>query len=360
MDKKLTFFTPGPAQLYPTVESHYQQAFQQNIGSISHRSAQFRKIYQHTDEQLKELLNIPQENAILFTGSATEVWERLIMNLVDFETFHLVNGSFSTKFYEFATQLGKVATQFEKPFGQGFDADELVVPEYAELIACCANETSAGVQMKASEIHKVKKANKSKILAVDMVSTAPYVNLDYTLVDTAYFSVQKAFGMPAGLGVWIASPALLEKAKERKNKGEAIGTYHSLTSLWKNYQNFETPETPNVLAIYVLGKVAEDLNKIGIAKLRRETERKARLLYDFAAQSNQFEIFVQNPNHRSNSVVVLNTIENSANLIKRIKEEHQMVIGSGYGAHKESQIRIANFPATSVEEIQALIDVLKK
>jgi phosphoserine aminotransferase len=47
----------------------------QQIGSISHRSGQFKKIYQHTDEQLRILMNLPAENAIMFTGSASEIWE---------------------------------------------------------------------------------------------------------------------------------------------------------------------------------------------------------------------------------------------------------------------------------------------
>ena len=33
------------------------------------------------------------------------------------------------------------------------------------------------------------------------------------MIDTAFFSVQKAFGLPAGLGVWIANEKCLEKAK---------------------------------------------------------------------------------------------------------------------------------------------------
>ena len=86
------FFTPGPAALFPTVEDHYREAFRQNLGSISHRSSTFRKIYQHTVEQLRELLNLPTSHAILFTGSATEIWERVLMNTVEHESFHLVNG----------------------------------------------------------------------------------------------------------------------------------------------------------------------------------------------------------------------------------------------------------------------------
>ena len=225
-----TFFTPGPAALFPTVEAHYAEAFRQNIGSISHRSAAFRKIYQHADEQLRVLFGLPKETAVLFTGSATEIWERAIMNTVEHESFHLVNGSFSKKFYDFSKELHKYAHGMHKPFGEGFDAAEVEVPEYAELICCTANETSSGVQMKAAEIHKIKKANKDKLMIVDMVSSAPYTNLDFNLVDSAMFSVQKAFGMPAGLGVWLANEKMLEKSERMKLHEGIVGTCLLYTS----------------------------------------------------------------------------------------------------------------------------------
>jgi phosphoserine aminotransferase len=36
------------------------------------------------------------------------------------------------------------------------------------------------------------------------------------------------------------------------------------------------------------------------------------------------------------------------------------VIGSGYGPAKDTQIRIANFPAVSLEQVEALIQEMKK
>lgn len=54
--EKNTFFTPGPAALYPHLEEYLQQAMDLQLGSISHRSAQFKKVYQHTDEQLRSLI----------------------------------------------------------------------------------------------------------------------------------------------------------------------------------------------------------------------------------------------------------------------------------------------------------------
>jgi phosphoserine aminotransferase len=357
---KKTYFTPGPAELYPTVEQHYRDAFEMQLGSISHRSAQFRKIYQHSVEQLRILLNIPATSGIFLTGSATEIWERIIMNTVEHESFHLVNGSFSKKFYDFSNELNKFAHKFEKPFGEGFDYQEVEVPQYAELICCTANETASGVQMRPQDIQKLKRSNRDKIVAVDMVSSAPYPDLDLELIDTAFFSVQKSFGMPAGLGVWIDNGKCLEKSLKIKQNEGVIGTYHNLPSLWKNFETFETPETPNVIAIYVLGKVAEDMNKVGITNLRRQTEKKAELLYGFLEKSNLFSAFVKNKNHQSQTVIVADVQGITATeVIEKVKESN-LILGSGYGNFKSTQIRIANFPAVNLEQVQSLIQTLSE
>ncbi|MFD2574434.1 aminotransferase class V-fold PLP-dependent enzyme [Spirosoma soli] len=357
---KQTYFTPGPAELYPTFYQHLQTALDDQIGSISHRSEKFRSIYRHTDEQLRILLNIPASHGIFFTGSASEVWERVLFNCVEHESFHLVNGSFSRKFYDYANSLHKFAHLFEKPFGEGFDLAEIDVPEYAELVCLTHNETSSGVQMRPVEMHKLKRKYPKKLFCVDMVSSAPYPDLDFSLIDSAFFSVQKAFGMPAGLGVWIASKACLEKAERlQKYDSLTIGAHHTLPTLWKHYDTFETPATPNVLYIYLLGKITEDFNKIGIDTIRKQTEEKARLLYKFLDESSAYEAFVKEERHRSQTVIVANTEQPSADVIAATKAAG-MVVGSGYGKHKATQIRIANFPATSISQVNALINQLKK
>ncbi len=357
---KHTYYTPGPAELYPTFYPHLQTALDEQIGSISHRSQRFRDIYKFTDEQLRKLLNIPATHGIYFTGSASEVWERVLSNCVEHESFHAVNGSFSQKFFDYAQSLHKFAHIVEKPFGQGFDLADLDVPEYAELVCLTHNETSAGVQMRPVEMHKLKRKYPKKLFVVDMVSSAPYPDLDFSLIDSAFFSVQKAFGMPAGLGVWIASDACLEKA-ERLQRYETmtIGAHNSLPMLHKHYQTFETPATPNVLFIYLLGKIAEDFNRIGIDVIRKQTEEKARLLYRFLESSPAFSPFVTEDRHRSQTVIVANTTKPSAEVISAVKGAG-MVIGSGYGKLKDSQIRIANFPATSAGQVAELIKELKK
>ncbi len=351
------FFTPGPAQLYPTFEQHLQSAVREQIGSISHRSRQFRSIYGHTDEQLRALLGIPASHAILFTGSATEVWERALQNGSEKESFHLVNGSFSKRFYEFATELGRTAHKQEVPFGAGFDGSGVQIPASAELVCLTHNETSAGVSMQVADMHSLRKKHPEALFVVDMVSSAPYPDLDYSLIDSAFFSVQKGFGLPAGLGVWIVNEKFLRKAEELKAKGRYTGTHHSLPTLWKNAKSFETPATPNVLGIYLLGQVAADMNRTGISAIRRQTDERAERIYRAVSESDQLEVFVKNPAHRSATVIVAGTRGSAPALMERWKAQNT-VVGSGYGSHKEKQIRIANFPANTDEQIEGLLTAI--
>ena len=357
---KNIYFTAGPAELHPKFEDFFRQALDEQIGSISHRSGQFRKIYQHCAENLRVLMNIPESSGIFFTGSASEVWERILLNLVEHESFHLVNGSFSEKFYKYALSVQKYAHKQEKPIGEGFSYGEIEVPEYAELICVTQNETSTGVQMREADIHKLKRSNQKRLLAVDMVSSAPIPEIDLELVDTAFFSVQKAFGLPAGLGVWIANEKCLEKAKRlSKYEGLNIGAHNNLPTLWKNYETYETPATPNVLGIYLLGKVAEDMNKTGIENIRKETDEKAKKIYKYLDTSDLCSIAIKNVEHRSKTVIVANTKKSSKGIIEKLKEKN-MIVGSGYGPNKDTQIRISNFPSNTMEQIDMLLKELKK
>ena len=61
--------------------------------------------------------------------------------------------------------------------------------------------------------------------------------------------------------------------------------------------------------------------------------------------------------HRSNTVAVLNTQIDSTKIINALKAKN-LIVSNGYGSGKDKQIRIANFPATSIEEMQQLIQAL--
>ncbi|MEJ0057887.1 MAG: aminotransferase class V-fold PLP-dependent enzyme [Bacteroidota bacterium] len=232
-------FTPGPSQLYFTVPDHVKKAFKEGIPSLSHRSKQFESIFAGTTEGLRTLLNLPPDYNIAFTGSATEIWERVIQNLVEERSYHFVNGAFSRRFYEIAGQLNKKPEKNEVAEGNSFE--NLVGEEHQhdisknpELIALTHNETSTGVSLTPSFINSFREKNPESLVVVDAVSSLPYPDFDYSKVDSVFFSVQKGFGLPAGLGVWMFNKRCLAKAEQLVSKGISIGSFHSLPSLYSN------------------------------------------------------------------------------------------------------------------------------
>lgn len=348
-------FTPGPAELYFTVEGHIRNALKAQIPSISHRSSKFQSIYSECTENLKELLAIPKDYYVFFTGSATEVWERIIQNNVEVQSHHYVNGAFSKRFYQTALDLGYRASVQSTSDGQRVVAKVDDVPQEADLLAFTLNETSTGVTQPLSEIYAIAEAFPDRLVAVDAVSVLPHSDIDYPKVDSVFFSVQKGFGLPAGLGVWIMSPRSVEKSRRLKAKGQSVGSYHSIPSLLDKGVKNQTPETPNVLNIYLLAKVCGDMLKKGIKRIRQETEYKASLLYHTIDTHPTLKPFVKDPQVRSKTVVVAETQIDARLIIEELAKSN-MILGSGYGSYKANHIRIANFPTHSKEQVEMLVD----
>lgn len=348
-------FAPGPSQLYFTVEGHMRRAFKEGFPSISHRSKKFEEAYQRATANLRELLSIPNDFHIAFCGSASEVWERSIQSLVVENSLHLVNGTFSKKFYETAIQLKKKPIKIEVSLGTGFTT----VPslEEPELIALTQNETSTGVSLPLSYISDMRAKFPNAIIIVDAVSSMPYPTFDFSKIDSVFFSVQKGFGMPAGLGVWIYNQRCIDKCKSIQAKGMSIGSYHSLLSLHEFTLKNQTPVTPNMLAIYVLGYVAQDFLNRGIAAIRKETEYKAALLYQTLDKHARIKPFVKEKEARSQTVIIADCGDNT-NSIKEKLQAKGLFPGEGYGELKKTQLRFANFPAHSKEQYELLVDVL--
>lgn len=348
-------FNPGPSQLYLTVEDHARKAFRDGIASISHRSKDFESLVEHATNGLKDLLGIPSNFSVFFTGSATEIWERSIQNLVDQHSVHFVNGAFSKRYFEIAQQLKKIPVKIESPAGEGFNRYEL--KDQPEFIALTHNETSTGVSLPLSFIHGFREKYPEALIVVDAVSSLPYPNFDYTKIDSVFFSVQKGFGLPAGLGVWVVNDRCINKAERILSKGIPIGTYHNLPTLFANSKKNQTPETPNVLGIYLLGRVIEDMQRRGIKVIRSETDYKAAILYKALNERSLIRSFVQEQEFQSKTVIVADCGSETERISNHL-QQHNLYPGDGYGEFKKQHLRFANFPAHSKEQFEMLVDLI--
>ena len=357
------YFTVGPTELFPEIKKILIDAIDNKIFSLSHRSREFTDINKHTEIELKKLLNIPEDFYVFYVGSATESMERIIQNLVEKKSCHFVNGYFAERFYNVAKQLKKKPYLIKAKFGEGFDFDKIKIPADSELICLTQNETSTGVALNMQDIYKIKEKNPGKIVAVDVVTSVPFVRIDFKKIDCAFFSVQKGFGMPPGLGVIIIRKKCIEKTKYLKERNCNIGSFHNFISLAENAEKNQTAVTPNIPGIYLLGKVCELLNKKGIEKIRKETIVKAEMMYDAFPDSGlgtgkEIRPFVQDKNLRSFTTPVFN-VNNGSDVIAGKMKKKGFVISRGYRDFKDSQIRIGNFPMHKISDIKRLLEALK-
>jgi phosphoserine aminotransferase len=357
MSKK-QFFTPGPSELYPNVDKYITEAIKLQIGSISHRSPQYVDIHKKLVDNLRQIFQIPDNFTIFVGGSATQFMERVIENCVEKTSFHLVNGSFSRRFQEISRDLHKDSRQIKVGLGESFDFDNLEVPSESELITFTSCETSTGVEISPERIHQMKNQYPDKLIAVDAVSSYPYYDLDYKMVDAVIFSVQKGFGLPAGLGIAAVNEKCIQKSYQLREKGISVGSYNAFCLIDEKAKNYQTLETPNVLGVYLLSRVLEDMLAYGVGRIRQETLLKAGLLYDYFDNHSKFEPYISNPEDRSQTVIVIK-YDQPKEVLEKFKPEG-ILIGGGYGEEKHRQFRIANFPAHSVENVKKLLSLFQK
>jgi phosphoserine aminotransferase len=186
--------------------------------------------------------------------------------------------------------------------------ENLKIPGKSELVCITQNDTSVGFSIPVDQIYKLKKNYPDKLFALDIVSSVPYIDIEYKYLDTVFFSIQKGFGLPAGLSILILIPNSLKKAKKLSAlKNYSIGSYHNLLKLVEKSHGFQTNETPNVLGIYLLANVVEDFLKIGISKLKSRLDSQAQMLYSFFSKPEDYrdtqnvvgEPFIKDPQYQS-------------------------------------------------------------
>src|SRR5690348_5720298 len=98
-------FYPGPSKIYPMLSGFMQEALDNGILSVNHRSAEFVEISKGAITALKKQLHIPEEYSVFFTSSATEGWQICVQSLTIEKTLHIFNGAFGEKWFEYTSDI---------------------------------------------------------------------------------------------------------------------------------------------------------------------------------------------------------------------------------------------------------------
>lgn len=342
----ITFY-PGPSRLYSEVETYLAEAFHSGLLSMNHRSQPFMDMLAETMVLMKQKLLIPDSYQIVFTSSATECWEIIAQSLTGSKSYHLYNGAFGQKWFDYANRI------HGRSIGSAYNLDEqpnLPDHESDSLLCLTHTETSNGSVISDSSLVRLREAFKG-LIAVDATSSMGGVALPWETADVWYASVQKCFGLPSGLAVMVLSPAAVERTillNENRH-------YNSLGFVVDNFKKFQTPYTPNILGIFLMNRLMNSIQSINL--IGSELERRSLSICRFLEENGMFPL-VRNPECRSHTVIAVEDSGEKVAAVKVFAREREIVLGNGYGRWKETSFRIANFPAIPEEEFERLRECL--
>jgi phosphoserine aminotransferase len=351
---KMISFYPGPSRVYDKVPKYVKDAYKKGILSMNHRSQEFVDISGRTIELLKDKLNIPKNYSIFFTSSATECWEIIAQSVVVKRSYHIFNGAFGQKWFEYTKRINSGAKSFPFLINELINPNKLTINGEGGVICITQNETSNGTQVHNKTIQAIQQRNPNHLIAIDATSSMAGIILDFKVADIWFASVQKCFGLPAGLGLMVCSPRAVEQARE-------VGDhkyYNSLLFMDEMMQKLQTPFTPNVLNIYLLMRVLEEVPHI--ENTHAKTEKRYQHWQEFFRYRSSIRHLIDNEDAHSLTVIPVTAAEDLIGMIKAKAKKKDILLGEGYGALKPTTFRIANFPAIKKNEIKLLQEFLYK
>ena len=347
-------FSAGPATMPEPVLEEIRDEMMNYKGSgmcvmeMSHRSKVYQQIIDEAEQDLRDLMHIPDNYKVLFIqGGATLQFAMIPMNLMkNGVACYVETGAWSKKAINEANKYGEVhvvASSKDRNYSYIPDCSDLDIPENADYVYICENETIHGVTWP-------KLPNtKGHVLVSDQSSmflSRPCNVSDYGMI---YAGVQKNVG-PAGMVVAIIREDLIRDGLDPK-----VPLYLSYKT---HADNGSMYNTPNCWAIYVCGKVFKYLKSIGgLEAMEKRNIEKAQILYDFLDSSKMFHGTVDKA-FRSlmNVPFVTANAELDAQVIAATK-------AAGYDnlkGHKSvGGLRASIYNAMPKEGVEALVEFLK-
>ena len=342
-------FNPGPSQISPQVIADIHEIADSGLLAESHRSARVKTVVKDAVSAMRSAMRVPDEYAILFQPSATAAMDVLVRNLVSTRSLHFSNGAFADRFAGTAGLIAPVPICVDGPWGEAPGWRSFETTERFDLVAVTHNETSTGMAWPFSELRALRDRYPEHLLAVDVTSSFGALAMDWSSADAWFGSVQKCLGLPAGLGFLIVSPRCIDRTREMGFAAE-IAPWQDLIRMSTSMYTGETAETPNVLAIALLGR---QMARWDLAAIEAATQRKAAAV---AAAELPWTPFVQETEWRSPTVHCMQVDDPTAWHERALAAGFRL--GSGYGKLKPSCIRIATFPAHSEDDVAALLAAL--
>jgi phosphoserine aminotransferase len=285
MEKRIYNFSAGPGVLPEEVMLEAQKDFYSYKGEglsvmeMSHRSKTYDSIIVNAEKDLRTLLNISDEYAVLFLqGGATLQFSMVALNLMPPNNVadYIVTGAWSKKAVTEAKRVGQVniaATSADSNFNFIPKQDTFKLSPDASYVHYTSNNTIFGTQFKTEpEVGDVP-------LVCDASSDILHKPIDVNKYGLIYAGAQKNMG-PAGVALVIVKKSLLSRSPETLHTYLNYNTHVEANSMYN---------TPATYSIYIMGLVYKWLLKNGgLDAMYKVNAAKAKMLYDAIDNSDGY------------------------------------------------------------------------
>jgi phosphoserine aminotransferase len=346
-------FCAGPAAL---PESVLEQAREEmldwhgaglSVMEMSHRSPEIVSIYREAEQDLRDLLDVPDNYKVLFVqGGASTQFAAVPLNLANGNAGadYVNTGQWSKKAIAEGRrylELNVAASSEDSNFSTIPPQDDWQLSDGAAYLHYTPNETIGGVEFFwTPEVDAP--------LAVDMSSTILSRPVNVSRYGVIYAGAQKNIG-PAGLTLVIVREDLLDRA-------------HPLCPSMLNWKvaadNESMYNTPPTFALYLAGLVFKWLKaQGGLPAMEARNRRKAQKLYSFIDDS----AFYANPVERqSRSLMNVPFTLADAGLDKTFLAESESAGLLNLKGHRSvGGMRASIYNAVPESAVDALIDFMR-
>lgn len=289
-------FSAGPAMLPRAVLEKAQnellnwQGHGVSVMEVSHRSAEYIALAEEAEQNLRDLMSIPDNYAVLFMhGGGRNHFSAIPQNIAadDATVDYVVTGSWSQIAFDEAKKfVGKVnlaAAAEDTPQGRAIPSvKQWKLSQNAAYLHYCPNETVDGIAL-----HDIPQVDVP--LVADMSSVIMAEPLDVSRFGVIYAGAQKNLG-PSGFSVVIIRKDLLETRQSRICSVMNYAVQHAEKSMYN---------TPNTWAWYLAGEVFKWVkSEGGVSAMAEKNHAKAALLYE-CIDNNPFYKNPVAPEYRS-------------------------------------------------------------
>lgn len=348
-------FSAGPAVLPESVLKEAAEEMLDYKGTgmsvmeMSHRSKAFESIINEAEQDLRDLMNIPDNYKVLFLqGGASQQFAMIPMNLMKNKVAdYIITGQWAKKAFQEAKIYGTakaIASSEDKTFSYIPDCSDLDIDEDADYVYICENNTIYGTKFKTLP------NTKGKPLVADVSSCFLSEPVDVTKYGMIYGGVQKNVG-PAGVVIAIIREDLITE--------NTLPATPTMLKYKIHVDNQSLYNTPPAYGIYICGKVFKWLkNNGGLEAMKELNEKKANILYDFLDESKMFSGTVRKEDRSLMNVpFVTGNDELDAKFVKEAK-------AAGFenlkGHRSVGGMRASIYNAMPTEGVEKLVEFMKK